>query len=141
MLETTPYPFYDTGKREEKGRRGKESTKRRRKEGEIKRKHLFGSRPHKNRLRGLQRIAQDPIDYFLISPSELSCQAHISLLSPAFHFMSALAGTLTSSSSYFIMFVSGCAAVVRRSLRPRIREGERETQPGVTQTGRREGEG
>lgn len=37
-----------------------------------KRKHLFGLRPHKSGPRALQQIAQDSIDYFLISPSELS---------------------------------------------------------------------
>lgn len=42
-------------------------------EGEKeKRKHLFGLHPHKSRPWALQRITQDPVDYFLISPSELS---------------------------------------------------------------------
>lgn len=64
-------------------------------------------------------------------------------LSPTFHFMSALAGTLTSSSSFFIMFVSGCAvlsgkALVSRKKRPRIRE--RPNQVSPRQAGER-GEG
>ena len=82
--------------------------------GKEKRKHLFGLRPHKSGPRALQRIAQDPIDYFLISPSELS-GAYLSS-PPTFHFMSALAGTLTSSSSFFIMFVSGCAVLSGKAL-------------------------
>ena len=61
-----------------------------------------------------------------------------SLLSPTFHFMSALAGTLTSCSSFFIMFVSGCAVLSGKALvsRKKPSQDQRETQPGVTQTGR-----
>lgn len=66
-----------------------------------------------------------------------------SLLSPTFHFMSALAGTLTSSSSFFIMFVSGCAVLSGKALvsRKKPSQDQRETQPGVTQTGRERGGG
>lgn len=57
--------------------------------------------------------------------------------------MSALAGTLTSSSSFFIMFVSGCAVLSGKALvsRKKPSQDQRETQPGVTQTGRGRGEG
>lgn len=133
---------FSRGYKKKKGRGGKKVQREVGGGKKEKRKHLFGLRPHKSEPRALQRIAQDPIDYFLISPSELS-GAHLSS-PPTFHFMSALAGTLTSSSSFFIMFVSGCAVLSGKALvsRKKPSQDQRETQPGVTQTGRgREGGG
>ncbi len=65
---------FSCGCKKKKKKKGEEARKyKEMEEGKKeKRKNLFGLRPHKSGPWALQRIAQDPIDYFLISPSELS---------------------------------------------------------------------
>lgn len=68
---------------------------------------------------------------------------HPSLLSSTFHFMSALAATLTSCFSFFIMFVCSCTVLSAKALvgRKKPSQDQSKTQPGVTQTCRDRGEG
>lgn len=72
----------------------------------------------------------------------LNCQAAVSALPPTFHFMSTLAESLTSCFSFFIMSVSACAVLSGEPLLARekkLSRDQRETRPGVTQTGRERG--
>lgn len=77
----------------------------------------------------------------------LNCQEAVSAPpqhTHTFHFMSTLAESLTSCFSFFIMSVSACAVLSGEPLPSRgkkLSRDQRETRPGVTQTGREWGVG
>lgn len=109
--ETTPYELFTH--RHKKNEARQESTKRSGR-GEIKENTCLApvcTRTGHGRFRGSPRT---PLTIFF--NLSLWTVSLLSLLSLTFHFMSALAGTLTSSSSFFIMFVSGCAVLSGKAL-------------------------